>query len=239
MRQEMWTVFADRAEAGRRLGTALHTYRELKPVVLSVPRGGVPVGYEVALALNAPLDVIVVHRLTAPLRPELGIGALADGDQVGSVFSEAAICELRLPREFLAREVELELREIRRRQQVYRREHRAIGCAGHTVIVVDDGIASGASVTAALRAVRRAGAARAVLAVPVAPSATLGQLRREVDEVVCLVTPEECSTIGRFYSDFSAVSDRQVINLLDLARVASGWEIDGADAREALSVHAR
>ncbi len=223
-------MFADRADAGRKLAGALLKYRDEKPVVLGLPRGGVAVAYEIAKALEAPLDVIVVRKLGAPFQPELGIGALVDGDQPQSVFNEELIRTLGVSREFVAREVELELQEIHRRQQLYRRGHPALDYAGRAVIVVDDGMATGGSVEAALRSVRRAGAAKVVLAMPVAPPQTLNRLRGEVDEIVCLAAPEEFSSIGRFYDDFSQTSDQQVINLLDLARMSVRYEV-GCDAR--------
>jgi putative phosphoribosyl transferase len=218
-------VFADRTDAGRKLAGALLKYRDEKPVVLALPRGGVPVAYEVAKALDAQLDVIVVRKLGAPFQPELGIGALVDGDQPQSVFNEELIRALNVSREFLAREVELELEEIHRRQELYRRGHPAVDYAGRTVIVVDDGIATGGSAAAALRSVRRAGAAKVVLAVPVALPQTLDRLRGEVDEVVCLAAPDEFFAIGQFYDDFSQTSDQQVINLLDLARISVRYEV--------------
>ncbi len=232
-------MFADRADAGRKLAAALLKHREDKPVVLAVAPGGVPVACEVALALDAPLDIIVVRRLGAPFRPELKVGVLADGDQPQCAFDEEQIRTLDVPREFLAREAELELREIRRRQELYRRGHPALSYAGRTAIVVDDGIATGGSAAAALRAVRRAAAVRVVLAVPVARAQSLERLRGEVDEVVCLTAPEEFSAVGEFYDDFSPITDQQVVNLLDLARFGGCREVREARPRATLAARTR
>lgn len=232
-------MFVDRADAGRKLAGALLKYREDKPVVLAVPSGGVPVGYEVALALDAPLDVIVVRKLAAPFRRELGIGALADGDQPQRVFDEELLRTLEVSPEFLSREVELELREIHRREQLYRRGHPAAARAGRTAIVVDDGVATGASAAAALRAARQAGAAQVVLAVPIAPPPVLESLRGEANEAVCLAAPEKFSAVGEFYDDYSSVSDQQVINLLDLARIYRWRDAFEVCARPALAARAK
>lgn len=220
-------MFANRVDAGRRLAAAVLKYRAENPVVLALPRGGLPVGYEVAKALGAPLDIIVVRKLGAPLQPELGIGALVDGDEPQSVLNEEIIRELAVPREYLMREVEAELKEIHRRQDLYRRGHPPIAYVGRTVIVVDDGIATGGSIEAALRAVKRVGAARVVLAVPVAPPETLEKLRGEVDDLICLDAPAGFFAIGQFYSDFAQTSDQEVIRLLDLARAERRADVSG------------
>lgn len=212
------TRFDDRADAGRRLARRLARYAEETPVVVALPRGGVPVGYEIARALHAPLDIMVVRKIGAPGERELGIGALVDGDHPETVFNEDLLRTIRVSREYLDREIAAEVKEIHRRESVYRRGHPAIALAERTALVVDDGIATGGSIRAALRGVRRRGARKIVLAVPVAAAETLRTLRADVDEIECLETPEYFGAIGEFYRDFSQTSDEEVIELLDRAR---------------------
>ncbi|MGO9059894.1 MAG: phosphoribosyltransferase [Candidatus Binataceae bacterium] len=210
-------MFTDRKEAGRELAAALMKYKPESPVVLAIPRGGVPVGLEVALALEAPLDIIVARKLGAPGQHELGLGAIVDGDHPQSVLNEDIIRELGVSPEYLQKEIESELKEIRRRQAAYRKGRPAVKVAGRTVIVVDDGIATGGSIRAALRGVKRMAPKKLVLAVPVAPSDTIESLRSEADELVCLDTPVYFMAIGEFYEDFSQTSDHEVIELLETA----------------------
>ena len=208
-------MFKDRAEAGRKLAERLLTYRASKPLVLALPRGGVPVAYEVARRLAAPLDVIVVRKLGAPGQPELGIGAVVDGEHPQSVVDKQAVDELDVSREYLEREIAAQLQELRRREAAYRRGRRPPRLRGRTVIVVDDGIATGGSMRAALRGIRGAGAQRVVLAVPVAPPETLAALRHEADDIVCLSAPVYFTAVGQFYADFRQTSDAEVLRLLD------------------------
>jgi putative phosphoribosyl transferase len=215
-------MFKNRREAGRKLATRLLEHKGEQPLVLALPRGGVPVAYEVALALDAPLDVIVVRKLGAPGQPELGIGAVVDGDHPQSVLNEDVMSFLRVSDEYLEREVALELREIRRRQERYRGGRPPAPIAGRTVIVVDDGIATGGSVRAALRGVRRGHPQRLILAVPVAPADTIAALEPEADTIVCLSTPEFFQAVGQFYDDFTQTTDEEVIELLDAARQHHG-----------------
>jgi len=210
--------FRNRQEAGRTLAARLLEYKGQHLLVLALPRGGVPVASEVAAALDAPLDVIVVRKLGAPGQPELGIGAVVDGDQPQSVLNEEVVRELEVSNEYLRRETQLELEEIRRRQERYRRGRPRLPVDGRTVIVVDDGIATGASMRAALRGVRRGRPKRLVLAVPVAPPDTIESLRAEVDDVVCLSTPAFFQAVGQFYDDFRQTSDEEVVELLDAAQ---------------------
>ncbi len=211
-------MFKDRADAGRRLAQKLGAYGAETPVVVALPRGGVPVGYEIARALNAPLDIIVVRKIGAPGQHELGIGALVDGDHPETVLNEELLQLIDVSREYLDREIKLELREIRRRETLYRKGHPAIALSGRTVLVVDDGIATGGSIRAALRGIRRRGASKIVLAVPVAAAETLRSLRVESDEIECLESPESFGAIGEFYRDFNQTSDQEVIGLLDRTR---------------------
>ncbi len=210
-------MFSDRRAAGRALAVALTAHKDGDAVVLALPRGGVPVGYEIARALAAPLDVIVVRKLGAPDEPELGLGAVVDGDHPESVLNEEVVEALKISPEYLDNEIRIQLREIQRRQQIYRKGRAAPRLADRTVIVVDDGIATGGTIRAALRGVRRAGPARLILAAPVAPSEAVQSLRAEADDVVCLETPSDFDAIGQFYADFRQVSDDEVVALLERA----------------------
>jgi len=201
-------------------------YKEEHPVILALPRGGVPVGYEVAVALQAPLDIVVVRKLGAPGQPELGIGAVVDGDHPQGVLNEDVVRQLDVPEEYLQREIARQLREIRRRQKTYRGGVAAVAVGGRTAIVVDDGLATGGSMRAALRGVRRANPKRIVLAVPVAPADTLESLAAEADDVVCLSSPPFFGAVGNFYDDFTQTSDDEVIQLLEAARRATRAEAD-------------
>ena len=211
-------VFADRVEAGRKLAARLLKYKDQQPVVLGVPRGGVPVAFEVARALNAPLDVIIVRKLGAPGQPELGVGAVVDGDHPETILNPDVMSLLRVSRAYLEREVRDQLKEIHRRNQLYRAGRARVELKDRTVIVVDDGIATGGSIRAALRGVRHQAPRKVVLAVPVGPADTMASLRDEVDEIVCLSTPVTFFGIGEFYVDFHQLADAEVIRLLELAR---------------------
>jgi len=211
-------VFKDRQDSGRRLAAALGRYRGEHPVVCALPRGGVPVGYEVAVALEAPLDVVVVRKLGAPGRPELGIGAVVDGDHPERVLNEDVLRHVPISAEYVEAEVERQLQEIRRLEERYRSGRPAVSLAGRTAIVIDDGLATGGTMRAALRGVRRAGPRRVILAVPVAPPDTLEALRAEADEVVCLSAPLHFDAVGCFYEDFAQTTDDEVVRLLTLAR---------------------
>jgi predicted phosphoribosyltransferase len=207
--------FRDRHDAGRRLAAELLAYRDEDPVVVGLPRGGVPVAEEVAAALGAPLEVLAVRKLGAPHNPEYGIGAIAEGGI--RVFDSEALAVLGINGGVLDSIVAREAEELRRRVAAYRGERSPIDLRGRTAIVVDDGVATGVTDTAALRAVRRLGPHRLVLAVPVcAPDSAL-RLREEADEVVCLSEPPLLYGVGQWYRDFSQVSDAEVIASLDSA----------------------
>ena len=204
--------FRDRADAGRALAARLRHLRTANPVVVGLPRGGVPVAAEVAAALNAQLDVVLVRKIGAPDREELAVGAI--GEDGVTVRNEAVLRELGLSWEGLAGRIAWERAEIRRRAAILRPGPRP-QLGGRTVILVDDGIATGATVVAALRVLRDLGATRVVLAVPVAPPESLAALAPLADEVVCPSTPRRFAAVGQWYDDFSQVPDDQVRKLLE------------------------
>lgn len=206
--------FADRRDTGQRLAAELKAHALPDPVVLALPRGGVPVGYEVAAALNAPLDVLLVRKLGAPGYEEFGIGAVVDGAHPQLVLNAEAIAALGVSASYIEAERDRQLAEIERRRRLYSGSTPAVDVQGHTAIVVDDGVATGGTLLAALHAIKRASPQRTVLAVPVAPPDTLQKLAAQVDEVVCLSAPEDFSAVGAYYRDFEQTSDEEVISLL-------------------------
>jgi putative phosphoribosyl transferase len=185
--------------------------------VLALPRGGVPVGFEIASELAAPLDVLLVRKIGAPWQPELAVGAIVDGERLDKVIDEKVVAALAVPADYLEEEIARQILEIERRRKLYFRGRPPAEVRHRTALVVDDGIATGATMRAALRAIRRREPARLVMAVPVAPGKTIEDLRTEVDEIVCLATPDEFLAISQFYSDFRQVSDQEVVELLDRA----------------------
>ena len=207
-------TFRDRSDAGRRLAKALSSYKGRNAIVLALPRGGVPVAAEVAEALDAPLDLILVRKIGVPTQPELAMGAVVDGAAPIIVRNQEVI-ELSgtTAAEFDA-VCAGELAEIERRRKLYLGERTRAPIAGQVVIVVDDGIATGATTRAALKAIRNRKPKELVLAVPVAPPDTIEQLRGEVDALICLETPELFGAIGYFYRDFRQVSDEEVVEIL-------------------------
>ncbi|MGH6944641.1 MAG: phosphoribosyltransferase [Geminicoccaceae bacterium] len=210
-------LFANRSEAGARLALALRRFKDERPSVLALPRCGVPVGYEIARELDAPLDLVLVRKIGAPMQPELAVGAVVDGDSPESVLNRDVVEHLGVSARYLAEEGARQLEEIERRRKLYLAGRPRAEIAGRTAIIVDDGIATGATMEAALRAVRRKAPKRLVLAVPVAPPDTIERLRPEVDEVVCLAMPERFGAIGSFYGDFRQLDDDEVIRLLAAA----------------------
>jgi putative phosphoribosyl transferase len=210
--------FRDRAEAGRQLVPRLMAYAAENPVVLALPRGGVPVAFEVARALRAPLDLIFVRKIGAPGHAEFGLGAVIDGAHPQVVLNEEALDHVRVPPGYIEEETRRQLREIERRREHYLAGRRPVDVEGRVAIVVDDGIATGSTVRAALKGLSCARPARLILAVPVAPADTIKRLRTEADEVICLMAPEEFYAVGEHYDDFRQTSDREVTTLLDEAQ---------------------
>lgn len=208
-------VFVDRADAGRQLGERLQYLKGTNPVVLGLPRGGVQVAAEVAAALDAPLDVIVVRKLGVPSMPELAMGAIGEGD-VRIVLPETVRRAGVTPEAF--EDVERQERvELQRRAERFRGDRPRIPLSGRTVIVVDDGIATGSTARAACQVARAQGAARVMLAVPVAPAEWAHALSDAADEFVALITPPQLQAIGMWYSDFSQSSDNEVVTWLRTA----------------------
>jgi len=213
-RDAVATRFADRTHAGRVLATELARYAHRPDVsVLALPRGGVPVGYEVARALGVPLDVFVVRKLGVPGHEELAMGAIASGGV--RLLNEDVVALAGVSEEAIDEVAAREAAEIRRRERVYRGDRGPPDLRGRTVILVDDGLATGASMRAAAAAVRRQGPAWVVVAVPAAAADTCETLRGEVDELVCLMTPEPFHAVGLWYEDFSQTSDEEVRQLLE------------------------
>jgi putative phosphoribosyl transferase len=212
--------FADRSEAGRALGIALRDRLQDRPdggvVVLGLPRGGVPVAAEVAAALGAPLDVFVVRKLGTPGHRELAMGAIAGGGV--RVLNDEVVRHLRIPPEEVERVAAAELVELRRRERAYRGDLPAVELAGAVVLLVDDGLATGATVMAAVQAVRAAGPSRVVVAVPVGAPDACRRVSAVADEVVCLHAPESFGAVGAYYSDFGQTSDDEVERLLAARR---------------------
>lgn len=212
--------FADRRTAGRRLAAALEHLRGQDVVVLGLPRGGVPVAYEVAAALEAPLDVVVVRKLGLPGQPELAMGAVGEGGVV--VRNERVLALGGIGREELERVRARETAEVEQRARRFRGARARAPLAGRTAVLVDDGIATGATARAACRAVRGLGAARVVVAVPVAAPSAVHRLQAEADEVVCLSSPEGFHAVGSSYVDFGQTGDEEVVRLLREAGAEPG-----------------
>ncbi len=223
-------MFQDRSDAGRQLAAKLLHLKDKQPVVLALPRGGVPVGFEIAKALAAPLDLVLVRKIGAPWQPELAVAAVVDGEEPQTVENPDVMQALGLSEDFIKEEAARQLKEIERRRQMYLGDRARIEVKGRTAILVDDGIATGATTRAALKAVRRAGPARLVLAVAVAPPDTVELLRPEADEVVCLDTPHYFGAISLFYADFHQVSDDEVVELLDRAAALIQKEVPSPSA---------
>ena len=223
--------FKDRADAGRQLAAAVIHLGLVDPLVLALPRGGVPVAAEVARALHAPLDLLIVRKIGAPGQPELAVAAIAEGNPPTVVIDEVTSSGTDTDHAYIKREARTQRGEIERRCTTYRRGCARLGVAGKTVVVVDDGIATGTTVRAALKALRRMRPAKVVLAVPVASDDTLYELSKLVDDVVCLSQPGFFGSVGTYYADFHQVDDDEVIALLDESRIPHEHEPEARELR--------
>lgn len=210
--------FADRHEAGRRLAAAaMAADLGRDAVVYALPRGGVPVGYEIALALKVPLDILLVRKIGAPGQPELAVAAVAEGAGAGLVVNDDVRAMIGADDVYLKEARTAALAEIERRRKIYLGGLARIDPKGKTAIVVDDGLATGATAKAAVRALKAEGAAKVVLAIPVAPADAVRALAQEADQVICLSTPAEFYGVGQFYRDFHQLSDAETVALLQRA----------------------
>ena len=212
----------NRRDAGRLLAERLARHITEQPVVIALPRGGVPVGFEIARVLGAQLDAFAVRKLGAPGHPEYGVGAIAEGGEV--VFDEAAARRVGLTGDVRARKLAIERRELGRRATAYRGARPMVEVSGRTVIVVDDGLATGLTALAAVRALRALGAARVILAVPVASPEAVERLEREADDVIAVLVPPILRGVGEWYEDFDQVEDDEVIDLLARSRAQNTGE---------------
>jgi putative phosphoribosyl transferase len=216
LKSSFWRVamrFRDRSEAGRLLAGALEGYKDRSDViVLALPRGGVPVAFEVALALNVPLDLFIVRKLGVPGQEELAMGAIASGGI--RTLNDRVIQQLNISSDAIDAVAAREEEELKRRERLYRGDKEAPNLSGRVVIVVDDGLATGSTMRAAVAAIRCQNPAKIVVAVPIAASETCKDLRSEADEVICAVTPEQFYAVGMWYEDFGQTSDDEVTNLL-------------------------
>ena len=207
-------MFRDRKHAGELLAGLLEDYRgQPRTIVLALPRGGVPVGVVVAHELGVPLDIFPVRKIGAPHQPELAIGAVAAGGVI--VLNENAVASMRVSQERLDAAIAREREELQRREQLYRGERPPLDLAGWTAILTDDGLATGYTMLAAIRAVRQQEPRQIVVAVPVAPPSTLSRLRSEADKVVCVHSTENMFAVGEFYQDFGQVSDEEVRDAME------------------------
>ncbi|MFZ1151419.1 MAG: phosphoribosyltransferase [Xanthobacteraceae bacterium] len=206
--------FKDRSDAGRKLAKALADYNKQQPVILALPRGGVPVAAEVCAALKAPLDLILVRKVGVPFQPELAMGAVVDGATPIIVRNEDVIQAANINEATFNAVCDTELCEIEQRRQRYLGTRDRVEVTGHAAIVIDDGIATGATMRAALHAIRARRPQKLVLAVPVAPTSTLAELQHEADDIICLEDYEIFGAIGVYYANFRQVSDQEVIDIL-------------------------
>jgi putative phosphoribosyl transferase len=213
-------MFEDRADAGRQLANALRRYRSNDVVVLALPRGGVAVAVEVANKLGAPLDLLVVRKVGVPYEPELAMGAVMDGSHPIKVRNDDVIHSSGISEEQFQSECTEELKEIERRRALYFAKKAPIDIAGRTVILVDDGIATGATARVAILGLRQRKPRKIILAVPVGANETMEAIRHEVDEVVCLEEPAALAAIGFHYGDFPQLTDEEVIEILKLSQSA-------------------
>lgn len=206
-------IFRDRRDAGQQLATQLQfLVGQPNVIVLGIPRGGVVVAAQVARALNVPLDVFIARKLGAPINPELAIGAVTSTGDV--LLDDEIIRELHISKDVIAREVEYQRKEIERRLEMYRQDRAQLDVKNKTIVLIDDGVATGSTVLASLRSLRKQEPAQLILAVPVAPAETMKRLECECDQAIVLATPEPFLAVGRFYLIFDQTSDEEVVALL-------------------------
>jgi len=211
--------FSDRVEAGKRLASALRDFAGKNGIVLAIPRGGVVVGYEIAKALSLPLDVIIPRKIGAPDNPELAIGAMTEDGTI--ILDDNLITYIGVQRDYIKAESERQKHEIERRLKLYRQNEPYPSLKGLDVVIVDDGIATGSTMKAALASVKNRGASTVTVAVPVGPPSTIKELKKQAARVVCLYTPEYFQAIGQFYTDFNQTTDEEVIQLLKQSKQKS------------------
>jgi putative phosphoribosyl transferase len=211
--------FSDRVEAGKRLASAMRDFAGKNGIVLAIPRGGVVVGYEIAKALSLPLDVIIPRKIGAPDNPELAIGAMTEDGTI--ILDDNLITYIGVQRDYIKAESERQKHEIERRLKLYRQNEPYPSLKGLDVVIVDDGIATGSTMKAALASVKNRGASTVTVAVPVGPPSTIKELKKQADRVVCLYAPEYFQAIGQFYTDFNQTTDEEVIQLLKQSKQKS------------------
>jgi putative phosphoribosyl transferase len=206
-------IFTDRKDAGKQLANALSKYNEMeKGLVIALPRGGVPIGYEVAKKLHLPLDIVCPRKIGAPMNKEFAIGAITETGN--GILDESTIHQLEISETYLKEECEQEAKEALRRINAYRKGLPERAIANRSIILVDDGLATGSTMKAAIHSLKEQGAHAIIVAVPVAPSDTVQEIGAIVDEVICLATPYPFHAIGQFYENFSSTADEEVIRLL-------------------------
>lgn len=210
-------MFKNREAAGRRLAEEIAALGLADPVILALPRGGTPVAAAIARRLGAPLDIVLVRKLGAPHQPELAVGAIVDGDVLDVVLNDDVVSALALPQSYIDHAVQAAQAEIEDRRRRYAAERPRVSCEGRTAVIVDDGLATGATMRAAVQGVRRRCPAAIVVAVPVAARETLAMMERYADRVVCLEAPEPFHAISQFYRHFEQVDENTVIDLLAAA----------------------
>lgn len=213
--EQMTKLFADRRDAGRQLAARLADKAAENPVILALPRGGVPVAYEIAKALDAQLDLLMVRKIGAPGWPEFGIGAVVDGADPHLVMNDDIVRQVAPSPEYIRAELQRQLKEIERRRHIYCGDRKPVKLSGRTIIIVDDGIATGSTIKAALKGVRKSRPQRIILAVPVAPQSALDELESQCDEIICLYVPVDFGAVGAFYQDFTQTEDREIMSLMD------------------------
>lgn len=207
-------IFADRVDAGRQLAKRLHDFKFHDPLILALPRGGVPVAHEIATYMNADLDLLMVRKIGIPWQPELALAAVVDGDTPQMVINQEIADTIPVPPDYLETETARQLEEIEARRSRYLGGREPIPAQGRIIIIVDDGIATGATMRVALKGLRHKQPARLIVAIPVAPADTIEKLEAEADGVVCLAVPDPFLAVGTYYRDFAQVEDAEVVDIM-------------------------